>query len=87
MSAAGRIRYASERSPALWLWTVTLTIPGAPSGDASTINEAKSQFRAAWNGRTVRRSCRRFLRAWRVRTGPDGSGGEPRSPVCMERGC
>ncbi len=25
----GRVRYASERSPGLWLWTVTVTVPGA----------------------------------------------------------
>jgi hypothetical protein len=28
----GRIRYAKERSPGLWLWTVTVNIPGPPYG-------------------------------------------------------
>jgi hypothetical protein len=44
----GRIRLARERSPAIWLWTVTVTIPGPPFGDAKTIDEAKSRFKAAW---------------------------------------
>jgi hypothetical protein len=26
----GRIRYTKERSPGLWLWTVTVNIPGPP---------------------------------------------------------
>jgi hypothetical protein len=30
------------------LWTVTLTIPGPPFGDARTIDDAKSSFKAAW---------------------------------------
>ncbi len=42
----GRIRYAS--SPGLWLWTVTVNIPGPPYDDAKTIDEAKQRFKAAW---------------------------------------
>ena len=44
----GRIRYARERSPSIWLWHVTVTLPGPPFGDAKTIVEAKTRFRAAW---------------------------------------
>ena len=44
----GRIRLASERSPAIWLWTVTVTIPGGPFGDAKTIDEAKARFKSSW---------------------------------------
>jgi hypothetical protein len=44
----GRIRYASERSPGIWLWHVTVTIPGPPFGDAKTIEEAKQRFKGAW---------------------------------------
>jgi hypothetical protein len=28
--AIGRIRYASERTPGVWIWNVTVNIPGAP---------------------------------------------------------
>jgi hypothetical protein len=44
----GRIRLARERSPAIWLWNVTVTIPGPPFGDAKTIDDAKTRFKAAW---------------------------------------
>jgi hypothetical protein len=44
----GRIRLARERSPAIWLWNVTVTIPGPPFGDAKSIDEAKARFKAAW---------------------------------------
>jgi hypothetical protein len=29
----GRIRYASERTPGVWLWHVQVNIPGAPYRD------------------------------------------------------
>ena len=44
----GRIRLARERAPAIWLWNVTVTIPGPPFGDAESIDEAKARFKAAW---------------------------------------
>jgi hypothetical protein len=44
----GRIRLARERSPPIWLWTVTVTIPGPPFGDAKNIGEAKARFKEAW---------------------------------------
>ncbi|MET3364689.1 hypothetical protein [Bradyrhizobium ottawaense] len=30
------------------LWTVTVTIPGPPFGDADSIDQAKARFKAAW---------------------------------------
>ena len=44
----GRIRYARDRTPGRWLWTITGTLPGPPFGDAKTIEEAKQRFEAAW---------------------------------------
>ncbi len=44
----GRIRYASERTPGIWLWNVTVTLSGPPFGSAKTIDEAKQRFKAAW---------------------------------------
>jgi hypothetical protein len=44
----GRIRYARERTPGIWLWNVTVTIPGPPFGDAKSITEAKERFKTAW---------------------------------------
>ena len=56
--AIGRIRYAKERSPGIWLWQVTVTVPGPPFGDANSIDEAKARFRIAWE-------------AFKVKVGPD----------------
>jgi hypothetical protein len=44
----GRIRSASERTPGIWLWNVTVNIPGAPFGSATSLDEAKQQFRLAF---------------------------------------
>ena len=44
----GRIRYASERTPGIWLWHVQVNIPGPPFGSASSVDEAKQHFRTAW---------------------------------------
>ena len=44
----GRIRLDPDRSPPIWLWTVTVTIPGPPFGDAKSIDDAKQRFKSAW---------------------------------------
>ena len=44
----GRIHFASERTPGIWLWNVTVNIPGPRS--ALTLDEAKAAFRTAWEG-------------------------------------
>ena len=45
----GRIRLATERMPWVWLWSVTVDLPGGlPTGSAMDIDTAKSEFKAAW---------------------------------------
>ena len=47
----GRIRFASERSPAIWIWNVIVHIPtptGLPVGTAQNLDAAKAAFKAAW---------------------------------------
>ena len=44
----GRIRLARERSPPIWLWNATIQLPGPPFGDAKSIDDAKTRFKAAW---------------------------------------
>ena len=35
--------------PCVWLWSVTVHLPGGlPTGSAKDINEAKAEFKAAW---------------------------------------
>lgn len=45
----GRIRYASERAPPIWVWNVIVHIPGGlPMGTAKDLETAKAEFKAAW---------------------------------------
>ena len=44
----GRIRFASERTPGIWLWHVQVHIPGPPFGSATSLDDAKQSFKAAW---------------------------------------
>ena len=62
----GRIRYASERWPPVWIWNVTIHLTGElPIGSAQDLETAKAEFRAAWEAlktRTRRPSPRRRSR-------------------------
>ena len=45
----GRIRYATERTPGVWLWHVQVHLPGIkPMGTASSLSAAKADFMAAY---------------------------------------
>lgn len=45
----GRIRFASERMPSVWLWNVTVHIPGGlPIGSAKDLDITKAEFKTAW---------------------------------------
>jgi hypothetical protein len=44
----GRIRFASERNPGVWIWHVVVHVPGPPFGSATSLDDAKAQFKAAW---------------------------------------
>jgi hypothetical protein len=44
----GRIRLATERMPCLWLWSVTVHLPGGlPLGSSKDLDTAKAEFKAA----------------------------------------
>jgi hypothetical protein len=60
----GRIRLADERMPPVWLWAITIHLPGGlPSGSSPDFNTAKAEFKAAWKAAGPRRS------SWRRPTG------------------
>jgi hypothetical protein len=60
----GRIRLARELSPSIWLWTVTVTLPGPPFGSAATIDQAKAAFKAAWLAFTEKAGPERLAKAY-----------------------
>jgi hypothetical protein len=44
----GRIHFAGERTPGIWLWHVQVHIPGPPLGSATSLDDAKQSFKTAW---------------------------------------
>jgi hypothetical protein len=51
----GRIRLASERMPSVWLWNVSIHLPGGlPMGSAKDLDTAKAEFKAAWENQENR---------------------------------
>lgn len=71
----GRIRYASERSPGVWLWHVQVHIPGPPAGSARDLNTAKAEFKAAWLAFRVKHGPERLAAAFKaMRIRDDGKG-------------
>ncbi len=45
----GRIRFADERLPPIWLWNVVVHLTaGLRTGSAKDLDTAKADFKAAW---------------------------------------
>ena len=44
----GRIRLARERSPGIWLWNVTVYLPGGPDGFSQGSSSSRSQCCCCW---------------------------------------
>ena len=63
----GRIRFASERMPSVWLWNVTVHIPGGlPIGSAKDLDTAKAEFKAAWQSLKARTPPERLAAAFKA---------------------
>ena len=54
--------------PGTRLWNVTVNIPGPPLGSASSLDDAKAQFRAAWLAFRKRHGPDRLAKAYREMT-------------------
>ena len=45
----GRIRFADERIPGVWIWNVTVHLTGGlPMGSCKDLDTAKAEFKTAW---------------------------------------
>ena len=54
-SASAGFRLATERMPCVWLWNVTIHLPGGlPMGSAKDLDTAKAEFKAAWEALKAR---------------------------------
>jgi hypothetical protein len=63
----GRIRLATERMPCVWLWNVTVHLPGGlPAGSAKDIDTAKAEFKAAWEALKARGTPEQLAAAYRA---------------------
>ncbi|ODM77818.1 hypothetical protein [Bradyrhizobium elkanii] len=64
----GRIRYASERSPGVWLWHVQVHITGSlPVGTAGSLDAAKADFKSAWLAFKARQTPEKLAKAYAAR--------------------
>jgi len=63
----GRIRFASERTPGIWIWNVTINLPGGlPMGSSKDLDMAKADFKAAWEDLKARTAPERLAAAYRA---------------------
>jgi hypothetical protein len=63
----GRIRLATERMPCLWLWSVTVHLPGGlPLGSSKDLDTAKAEFKAAWDALKARTTPEQLASAYRA---------------------
>ena len=70
----GRIRYAAERNPGIWLWSVAVHLTGGlPAGSADSRFVAMAQFKAAWELLKARTTPEQLAAAYRaMNTRDDG---------------
>jgi hypothetical protein len=59
-----RIRLATERS--VWLWNVTIHLPGLPMGSSKDLDTAKAEFKAAWEGLKAKTSPEQLAAAYKA---------------------
>jgi hypothetical protein len=63
----GRIRLATEWMPCVWLWNVSVHLPGGlPMGSAKDLNTAKSEFREAWKALKARTPPEQLAAAYKA---------------------
>ena len=62
----GRIRFADERIPGVWLWNVAVHLTGGlPIGSSKDLDTAKAEFKAAWEVK-ARTTPERLAAAYRA---------------------
>jgi hypothetical protein len=62
----GRIRLATERMPPIWIWNVTIHLPGGlPMGSSKDLNTAKAEFKTAWKALKARTTPEQLAAAYK----------------------
>ena len=63
----GRIRFAAERDPGIWIWHVQVHLTGGlPMGSAKDLDTAKAEFKTAWEALKARTTPERLAAAYRA---------------------
>ena len=63
----GRIRLATERVPCVWIWSVTVHLPGGlPIGSSKDLDTGKAEFKAAWKALKARTPPEQLAAAYRA---------------------
>ena len=66
-SASAGFRLATERMPCVWLWAITIHLPGGPpSGSSPDFNTAKAEFKAAWKALKASTTPEQLAAAYRA---------------------
>jgi hypothetical protein len=69
----GRIRYASERTPGIWIWNVIVHLTGGlPIGTAGSLDQAKIDFKMAWEALKAKTPPDQLLKAYKAMNLRDG---------------
>ena len=62
----GRVRYADERQPGVWLRNVVVHLTGGlPMGSARDLDTAKAEFKAAWKDLKAKTTPEQLAAAYR----------------------
>ena len=63
----GRIRFAAERSPGIWIWHVQVHLTGGlPMGSCRDLDTAKAEFKAAWEALKARTPPERLAAVYKA---------------------
>jgi hypothetical protein len=63
----GRIRFAGERTPPIWFWTVNIHLTGGlPMGSSPDLDTAKAEFKAGWEELKARTSPEELAAAYKA---------------------
>ena len=63
----GRIRYAAERNPGIWIWNVIVHLPGGLSmGSCKDLDTAKAEFKTAWEAMKASTTPERLAAAFKA---------------------
>ena len=63
----GRIRFAGERQPPIWLWTINIHLTGGlPMGSAKDLDTDKAEFKVAWEALKARTSAGDLAAAYKA---------------------